>query len=209
MTLHRISLQHWQDLWQRLGLAGDGTEWHARLTTAYSEPQRAYHTLQHLEECLHEFDEAKLAGGMAHPDVVEMALWFHDAVYDPQGAQNEELSAAMAVEALAGHDCAAEVRRLILLTQSHQPQADAEGADDAWMIDIDLSIFGQPPERVLEYEQQIRQEYAWVPEAVYREKRREILAAFLERPRIYLTDEFHARHDRRARENLALLIRSL
>lgn len=110
---------------------------------------------------------------------------------------------------LAGHGCATEVRRLILLTQSHRPEEESQGADDAWMIDIDLSIFGKPPERVLEYESQIRAEYAWVPEPAYREKRREILAAFLDRPRIYLTDWFHARHDRRARENLALLIRSL
>ena len=101
---------------------------------------------------------------------------------------------------------AAEVRRLILLTKTHQPQ---NGDDDAWMIDIDLSIFGQPAERALEYERQIRVEYAWVSEPVYREKRGEILAAFLNRPRIYLTDWFHARHDRRARKNLAMLIRSL
>lgn len=205
----RTSLAQFQSLWQRLRAPYNrAAAWHARLLAAYAEPQRAYHTRQHLEECLHEFDAAKEAGGMAFPEAVEMALWFHDAVYEVQGHHNEELSAAMAAEALAAHEAAAQVQRLILLTKTHVPEEDGT-ADDAWIIDIDLSIFGQPPERVRQYEHQIRQEYAWVPEVLYREKRREILAAFLNRPRIYLTDWFHARHDRQARENLASLIRSL
>lgn len=202
----RTRLEHWQDLWQRLGLPGEGAGWHEKLMAAYVEPQRAYHTQQHLEECLMEFDAVKATGGIARPDVLEMALWFHDAVYETQAHDNEELSAAMAVEALGGHAAAEEVRRLILLTKNHRPE---DGTDDDWMIDIDLSVFGRPPERVLEYERQIRQEYAWVPAGVYREKQGEILAAFFNRPRIYLTDWFHARYDRAARENLALLIRLL
>ncbi|WP_395749410.1 N-methyl-D-aspartate receptor NMDAR2C subunit [Prosthecobacter sp.] len=198
----RTSLQRWQSLWQRLGLTTDGAAWHARLMTAYSEPQRADHTLQHLEECLLCLDEAKKTGLMAQPDLIEMALWFHDAVYDPQGSENEELSAKMALDAGAG----GEVARLIMLTKSHLP---GDGADDAWIIDIDLAIFAQPMGRVLEYEQQIRAEYAWVPQAVYAEKRAEILTIFLNRQQIYLTGWARERFEVRARENLRLLIDSV
>lgn len=173
-----------------------------KLSAAYSEPQRAYHTLQHLEECLRCFDEVKKAGLIVKPDLVEMALWFHDAVYDPQGGENEERSARMAVEAGGS----GEVARLIMLTKSHRP---GEGVDDAWIIDIDLAIFAQPVARVREYERQIREEYAWVPEEVYVEKRAEILRGFLERGQIYLTAWFRERCEARARGNLRVLISDL
>ncbi|MBN8418089.1 MAG: N-methyl-D-aspartate receptor NMDAR2C subunit [Verrucomicrobia bacterium] len=195
-----------ETLWRRLSLRGDASVWHARLLECYAEPQRAYHTLQHLEECLLILDDAKAAGLIAKPDLIEMALWFHDAVYDPQGDENEELSAQMAVEALGDHPAVQEVARLILLTKSHQPGG---GPDDAWIIDIDLAIFAQPMERVMEYERQIRAEYAWVPQAVYAEKRAEILRGFMEREHIYLTAWARERFESLARANLQSLIDSL
>ncbi len=202
----RTSLQNWQSFWHRLGLTTDGATWHARLITAHSEAQRAYHTLQHLDECLCILDQARATGLIARPDLIEMALWFHDAVYDPQGSENEELSAQMALEALGGHPTAQEVARLILLTKSHQP---GDGPDDAWIIDIDLAIFAQPMERVLEYERQIRAEYVWVPQAVYAEKRAEILTGFLKREHIYLTAWARERLESQARANLRVLIDSI
>ncbi|MCX6850812.1 MAG: N-methyl-D-aspartate receptor NMDAR2C subunit [Verrucomicrobia bacterium] len=149
-------------------------------------------------------DDAKATGLIAKPDLIEMALWFHDAVYDPQGSENEELSARMALEALGDSEMACEVARLILLTKSHQP---GDGPDDAWIIDIDLAIFAQPMERVREYERQIRAEYAWVPEEVYVEKRAEILTGFLKREQIYLTAWARERYESQARANLRELER--
>jgi predicted metal-dependent HD superfamily phosphohydrolase len=200
----RTSLDHWLTLWHRLGGLVDAIDWHERLVKAYAEPQRAYHSLQHLDECLSVFDEAKAF--MQQPDLIEMALWFHDAVYDPKSGENEALSAKMAVEAVRDTQAAREVARLIMLTKSHQP---GDGLDDAWIIDIDLAIFAQVPERVMEYERQIRQEYTWVPDAVYREKRAEILTGFLNRERIYLTTWARERFEERARENLRTLIARL
>jgi predicted metal-dependent HD superfamily phosphohydrolase len=197
----RTSPDHWLPIAQRTGVVGDAAGWHARLVKAYGEPQRAYHTLQHLDECLGVFDEAK--GFMQKPDLIEMALWFHDAVYDPKSGENEALSAEWAIEALGGTVTAREVARQIMLTKSHQP---GEGSDDAWIIDIDLAIFAQSPERVLEYERQIREEYAWVPHAVYRDKRMEILRGFLKREQIYRTAWARTRFEELARENLQALI---
>ena len=199
----RTDLEHWQALWRRLGFAGGAQPWHAKLLAAYAEPQRAYHTLQHLDECLRTFDEAMASDLIAKPDLIEMALWFHDAVYDPKSSENEALSAQMAVEALGDGEAAREVARLIMLTKSHQP---GDGPDDAWIIDIDLFILAQSPERVLEYERQIRQEYDWVPEETYREKRVEILKGFLDRERIYQTEWARHRFEEPARENLHRLI---
>lgn len=195
------SLDYWLPLAERTGVVGDAAGWHERLVKGYGEPQRAYHSRQHLEECLSVFDEAK--GFMQKPDLIEMALWFHDAVYDPKSGENEALSAAMALEALGGTETAHEVARLIMLTKSHEP---GEGPDDVWIIDIDLAIFAQPSSRVLEYERQIREEYAWVPEEVYREKRAEVLTGFLSRDHIYLTAWAKDRFEERARENLRGLL---
>lgn len=202
----RSSLDYWLPLWQRLEAPGDVVAWHSRLLAAYSEPQRAYHTLQHLDECLRVFDEAKASDLIKRPDHVEMALWFHDAVYDPKSGQNEALSAQMAMEALGDGETAREVARLILLTKSHQP---GEGPDDPWIIDIDLAIFAQSPERALEYERQIREEYVWVPEDIYCEKRVEVLKGFLDREHIYLTEWARRRFEEPARENLCRLITSV
>ena len=206
MLSHRTSLESWLSLWQRFGLFGDGSAWHERLITAYSEPQRAYHTLQHLEECLRMLDIAKVLSTIAEPDLIEMALWFHDAVYEPQGGENEELSAQVALQALGVSETAREVARLIMLTKSHQPGNEP---DVAWIIDIDLAIFAQPMERVLEYERQIRAEYAWVPQAVYAEKRAEVLESFLNRTQIYLTPWARERFEPQARENLRELIEAV
>lgn len=202
-TAMRTSHDHWLALWQTVAATGDAGAWHGRLVGAYVEPQRAYHSLQHLEECLLAFDEAKESGLMKRPDLIEMALWFHDAVYDPKSSENEALSAQMAVEAIGDGEMAHEVARLILLTKSHQPGG---GPDDAWIIDIDLAIFAQSPARAMEYERQIREEYAWVPEVTYREKRAEVLRGFLNRERIYLTAWARDRFEERARENLRTLI---
>ncbi len=145
------------ELWQRLGARGDPAPIHTRLIAAWSEPQRSYHTVQHLEECLALFEEARTAGGMKNPDAIEMALWLHDAVYDPKAPDNEEQSAALAGELHLPASVEAEIRRLVLGTKTHAATADD---DSAWMVDIDLAILGQPEARFREYEEQIAREYA-------------------------------------------------
>ena len=170
------------------------------LLERYREPHRRYHNVSHLAAVLAALE---VLGADSDNQAVRLAAWFHDAVYDPQCSENEALSAQMALEALGDTEMAREVARLILLTKSHQP---GEGPDDAWIIDIDLAIFAQPMERVREYERQIRAEYAWVPEAVYAEKRAEILAAFLCRPQLYLTAWARERFEARAREHVRALI---
>ena len=70
------------------------------------------------------------------------------------------------------------------------------------LVDVDLSILGQPDERFREYEAQIRREYEWVPEEIFAAKRAEILQGFLARERIYTTDSFFGRFESEARTNL-------
>lgn len=192
----------WRRAWAAIGAQGEGGETFERLVAAWSGPQRRYHGLQHLEECLALFEEH--AGLAEHPGEVELALWFHDAVYELRARDNEQRSAELAVATLtdAGVGVAAveRVRRLVLATRH---EALPETADEALLVDIDLSILGASGERFDEYEVQVRQEYSWVPRALFRSKRREILSGFLAREHIYSTAAIRAGRERQARANLA------
>ena len=172
------------------------------LVARYSEPHRKYHTLQHLMECLAHFEAV---GDLAdQPGEVEMALWFHDAIYDTQRHDNEAESAAWARRALceagARDEVADRVHALVMATRHSETPATA---DERLLVDIDLAILGAAPERFAEYERQIRAEYAFVPEDVFRAKRREILQAFDARRPIYATPALRERLEAAAHANLS------
>lgn len=191
----------WQRAWAGIGAAGEGNTLFEQLKAAYAEPQRHYHTLQHLGECLAAFDEAQALA--EHPHAVEMALWFHDAIYDVKGHDNEQRSAEWSRDALlaagVSSESAKHVHDLVLATRH---TAVPSGQDERLLVDIDLSILAAERARFDEYEQQIRQEYRYVPGFLFRRKRREILKGFLDRPAIYSTPHFHDRLEGRARDNL-------
>jgi predicted metal-dependent HD superfamily phosphohydrolase len=198
----------WTTTWKGLGVKAPGDGLYAELLARYSAPERHYHTLQHLDECFARFGESRQLAKQPHE--IELALWFHDAVYDVRGHDNEERSAAwaedVALRAALSVDVAKRVRDLIIATKH---DAMPESNDSTLLVDIDLAILGAPAERFDEYERQVRQEYAWVPEALFRGKRREILEAFLARPRIFSTDYFHSKYEAQARANLERSIAAL
>jgi predicted metal-dependent HD superfamily phosphohydrolase len=139
----------------------------------------------------------------ARPAEVEIAIWFHDAIYVPAASDNEERSgewACSAVESAGASAGAAErIRSLILLTRHDRP---ARSIDESLVADIDLSIFGAQPERFREYEAQVRREYSHIDECVFRRERARILQRFLERPSIYLTPFMRDPLEAQARRNL-------
>ena len=102
-------------------------------------------------------------------------------------------------EASLARDFINEVAQLILPTKHHVASL---GSDAPLLLDVDLSILGQPEPRFLDYEKQIRDEYAWVPKIIFKTKRAEILRQFLARERIYVTDWFFERYETAARANL-------
>ncbi|MGH3454662.1 MAG: HD domain-containing protein [Nocardioidaceae bacterium] len=172
----------------------------ADLLRSWSAPDRAYHDAEHLAEVLTALGE--LADAV--PRTVRLAAWFHDAVYDPRRDDNEERSAQLAAATLpdAGVDPAdvAEVERLVRLTATHDPVAD--DADGILLCDADLAILGASPARYARYVEDVRREYAHVPEPDFRTARGRILRGFLARPAIYRTSRGRDRWESAARRNL-------
>jgi predicted metal-dependent HD superfamily phosphohydrolase len=179
-----------------------------RLKRAYSEPQRKYHTTQHLTECIATVEPH--LGLADHPAEVEIALWFHDAIYELKGKDNEARSAAWATAELtaAGVDPRAieRVRQLVMATRH---TALPEGTDQQLLVDVDLSILGAPRSRFIEYEEQVREEYKWVPGFLFRRKRRHLLKEFLARDPIFNTPTLRSRLEDQARANLAFSLERL
>lgn len=171
-----------------------------KLIAAYSEKQRAYHTVQHLYECL--LLVGTIRSDLNDEHAVVLALWFHDAVYDPQVKDNELKSAEMFEQYVAQDLSADDVQKIIrwiLATQRHEATDDL---DLQFLLDIDLAILAVSPERFAEYEQQIQQEYAWVDPDVYLIKRKEVLGHFYQAEPLYQTEYFQQNFERKAKGNL-------
>jgi predicted metal-dependent HD superfamily phosphohydrolase len=190
---------------RRLGGARAAAPSFDGLIAAYAEPHRAYHDVNHVDDCLTKFDAARDLA--ERPDEVEAAIWFHDAVYDPKAKDNEERSAERAAEALSAAGVDSEVlRRVVSLILATKHDREPFGPDEALLIDVDLSILGRAPEVFAAYDAAIRQEYAWVPDGQYRAGRRAVLQRLLDRPAIYVTAYFRDRYEEQARRNLTAAI---
>jgi len=178
------------------------------LVAAYGERHRRYHTGEHLDACLAQLD--RCAHRADHPHEIELALWFHDAVYRPFASDNEQKSAAWASSFMGANaapaDATARVHALIMATRHDAPP---QTHDESLLIDIDLSILGAAPDAYAAFEAAVRQEYAFVPGFVFRRKRAELLRRFLQRPSIFRNEPFASELEARARENMAAAIARL
>src|SRR5450631_2676318 len=170
----------------------------AGLLELWADPARRYHTTTHLVEmfwALEELEESREIDDR-QCSLARLAAWFHDAVYDPATSpgSNEADSAALARKTLRQLSLSDgdidTVDRLIRLTARHD--ADAAHPLDAAFHDADLWILSAAQERFDEYCEQVRLEYAHVPDAAYRTGRAAILGPLLHRDRIYRTS--HALH---------------
>lgn len=175
------------------------------LVSAYSEKHRYYHTVKHIEAMLKHFDSVK--DQAERPEELELAIWFHDAIYKPFSKRNELDSAVWAKEfSLSnGYDLegAERVSGLIMATL-HNGEVSAK--DQKLIVDIDLTILGSSPEIYEEFERNVRKEYKYVPSLIYRKKRKELLMSFLNRDSIYCSEYFNSRYEDLARVNIGKAI---
>jgi predicted metal-dependent HD superfamily phosphohydrolase len=202
-----MDLKRWINLMHNMGLPAS-TECYESLLAAYSESHRHYHNVKHIESMLAHFD--CVSDTLQQPFELELAIWFHDAVYDPFSSTNEQDSANWAKDFLlrvnyqeAG---AGRVYEHIMATMHTAKNTDQH---ERLIVDIDLSILGSSREQYDEFEKNIRKEYRLVPGFIYHAKRKQILNMFLSLPRIYSTDYFHEKYEELARANLRRALKLL
>lgn len=183
-----------------------GATVHADLCALYDAPYRRFHNLDHIRDCLRRFDE--IAPLLVDRDAVELALWFHDAIYDVGATDNERRSAEMFVELSLGgrftfrhHVCA-----LIMATRHAR---HVHGNDRSFMVDIDLSGFGRPWEEFIANGARLREEAAQVSEDRYHAGQVAFLARLQRRQRFFHTEWFQERYEAQAQANLARLLDEL
>lgn len=211
----------WDNLWQRLDAARPpAKDIFAQLMAAYGEATRFYHNRDHLEDVLTRLDWARKALGSTGEleqvpaparhgffDTIELALWYHDVVYDPTRHDNEARSRDLL---LAHATCWAlspkmvqAAADLIDVTARHET---ASTLSERVVSDCDLAILGATAAAFAKYHAAIRLEYIHTPEEVYEENRRRVLTGLLKQARIYKTDAFHTAFDAAARRNLSAAI---
>lgn len=199
----------WAELMTRLELAEHDDVFQA-LISAYSEPKRAYHNLQHLNECLEKLERSKHYVEPVNADLIELALWFHDAIYALKAKDNEQRSADWACTFLskagASSKTSTTVHALIMATLHQETPSHL---DAQLLVDIDLAILGETSQRFNQYEQQVRQEYSWVPWFLYKQKRKQVLKHFLNKANIYTTPIFRQKYEDKARANLKAALTAL
>ena len=211
MTIDRADGTRFGELWRRCvasppspGAASVFADLRARLL----EPGRRFHNMGHIDDCLARLDEVERH--VEDPDAVELALWFHDAVYVPAAADNEESSARLLIQESRRLriDAATAERSATLVRATAHPTAEALAPEAALMLDVDLSILGSDPVRFLEYEYAIGEEFQDTPRLKFEIGRGRFLTSLLARPSIFHTDFFRERYEAVAREQLSALLRT-
>lgn len=176
-----------------------------RAYAAYQSPGRYYHTWAHVVSCVEQLRTVRCE----QPRLVFLALLFHDAVYVAGRRDNEVQSARLAREVLGANPSLtaaelASIDALILATKDHHARMGVAGADEATLLDIDLSILAAPRDEYMRYARQIRHE--WVPsvasDAEYRSGRTAFLRRMLAAPHVYLTADAQRQWDDAARANM-------
>ncbi len=178
------------------------------LYAAYSEKHRFYHTVTHIDAMLVHFDVVKELAD--RPAELEIAIWFHDAIYKPFSKSNELESAMWAKEFILskgyGQMGSERVYNLIMATL-HNGQVQVN--DEKLIVDIDLTVLGTSPEIYDEFEQNVRKEYKMVPSIIYRKKRKKLLKSFLSNDSIYNLEYFKNKYESSARHNISKAIEML
>lgn len=192
ITLEQVSI-----LWQNIAMR-------------YNKPQRAYHSLQHIQQLFGQYDQVK--GNLHEPHIIALAIYYHDVIYEPTRSDNELKSAEYAVESLTGYLNAEQCQHiyaLIMMTATHEldkwsneTKEREKYSDAAYLLDMDLSILGSSWSEYEQYAHAVRQEYAHVSDDDYRVGRMAVLKELLAHPTLYLTDNYYKRLEKQARKNI-------
>ncbi|WCT79417.1 hypothetical protein [Novosphingobium humi] len=150
----------------------------AMIIDHHSEPHRHYHTLRHVDLMLRQIPDDHVMA----PEMTAATL-FHDIIYDPARADNEEQSKALFQSVANTFTPPGALDRLLVstmiaATKGHHFRDSGTPGDEAvnLVLKADLSIlWHDDPDIYAWYAAGIRQEYAFVPDEQYGRARAAIL----------------------------------
>ncbi|WP_179333789.1 HD domain-containing protein [Winogradskyella costae] len=173
------------------------------IESQYTSKNRYYHNLSHLYNIFLQLEDFKTE--IEDLDSLRLAIWYHDIIYKSTTKDNEEQSALFAEKALKDlkHDSFSieKIKKLIISTKKHELIL-TENLDNAYLLDLDLSILGTDWETYNKYTQNIRKEYKIYPDILYKPGRKKVLKHFLQRDSLYFTERFQTKFEKQARKNL-------
>ena len=146
----------------------------------WNERQRCWHGPAHVLAMLRDIADLDLSG--EERDALQLAALYHDAIYNPRAADNEEQSADLLSRHTADPNAPAVRRALELIADSkwtrlpETPLGQTFFRLDTFQLSDDCPL----AER-LAYERAIFREYQWAPWREYRVKRAEFLRGWAER----------------------------
>jgi len=169
----------------------------------HTTPWRHYHTLTHLEQIYQAVEYLEMTPLLA------FSTFYHDIVYEASRNDNEEHSALLAQRRLrelnVPKELTQKVFQLIIETKTHH----ASSEESRLFLDADLAILGSNEKAYIQYTQQVRKEYAIYDDATYVTGRQKVLKMFLEKEKIYKTQYFHDKYEKKARVNMLIEYNSL
>ncbi|MFT5647112.1 MAG: putative metal-dependent HD superfamily phosphohydrolase [Aureispira sp.] len=179
-------------------------EYYQQLYDLYTDSNRHYHNLVHIFNLLNLVDTYKIS--IEQPLLFELAVWYHDAIYNAK-AKDNELQSAILVQKLFSKYLDSRglsyVNALIMSTEGHFPKL--ENQDTYLFLDFDLSILAAESSVYNLYSEAIWQEYkiAYI-KVLYNMGRKKVLKNFLARDKIYFSPVFFAKYEAKARQNIRL-----
>ena len=173
-----------------------------KIIKQYSEKNRHYHNLNHIQSMLKLAEENKKV--LVDLDAVLFSIWFHDVIYKASSKKNEEKSAYFCKDILGKLNLSAskinKITAFIISTKVHKV-ALTENNDNAFLLDFDLSVLGQSWEVYQTYIQNIRKEYKMYPSFLYNPGRKKVLNNFIAREKLYFTKKYQTLFEAQARRN--------
>lgn len=174
------------------------------IESQYSGKSRHYHTLEHLYNMFQAYDEVETL--IHNKDIFQFTIWYHDIIYKASKNNNEEQSAQLAVDRLQNlglkKSQIERINTLIISTKKHLILTNENASDNAYLLDIDLSILGANWDTYQIYCSNIRKEYKIYPTFMYNKGRKQVLKHFLDRGNLYFTEYFKAKFETQAKQNI-------
>lgn len=184
------------------------------LLTLMGAADRHYHNISHLAVLWRRHRGLCSGTGMDEPEVelrlIAAILW-HDAIYVAGRRDNEQRSAELWSAVARGSNLSTPVAdwvvKAILATGEHAARRspNAAGEDQAlkWLLDLDLTPLGEPPEEFARNTARLAREFEAASDSRWRHRRIGFLRCMADCPHIYLSPSIAAAYEAQARANIA------